>query len=47
VSRANRSVLWSIYEPPKNTTSGELTKTAERVVKHLTEDLNPKKPAAE
>lgn len=47
VSRANRSVLWSIYQPPKNRTSGELTKTAARVVKHLEEDLNPKKPSAE
>jgi hypothetical protein len=47
VSRSSRSVLWSIYEPPKNNTSAELTKTAERVVKHLQEDLNPKKPAAE
>ena len=47
VSRGNRTVVWSIYEPPKNNTSRELTKTAERVVKHLQEDLNPKKPAAE
>jgi hypothetical protein len=47
VSRGSRSVLWSIYEPPKNSTSAELTKTAERVVKHLQEDLTGKKPAAE
>jgi hypothetical protein len=47
VSRASRSVLWSIYEPPKNNTSRELTRTAERVVKHLQEDLTEKKPAAE
>jgi hypothetical protein len=45
VSRGTRSVLWSIYEPPKNNTSHELTKTAERVVKHLQEDLTEKKPA--
>jgi len=45
VSRGTRSVLWSIYEPPKNNTSRELTKTAERVVKHLQEDLTEKKPA--
>jgi hypothetical protein len=45
VSRGTRSVLWSIYEPPKNNTSRELTKTAERVVKHLQEDLTGKKPA--
>jgi hypothetical protein len=47
VSRGSRAVLWSIYEPPKNNTSRELTKTAERVVKHLQEDLTEKKPAAE
>jgi hypothetical protein len=45
VSRGSRSVLWSIYEPPKNNTSRELTKTAERVVKHLQEDLTGKKPS--
>jgi hypothetical protein len=45
VSRGSRSVLWSIYEPSKNNTSRELTKTAERVVKHLQEDLTGKKPA--
>jgi hypothetical protein len=44
VSRGSRSVLWSIYEPPKNNTARELTKTAERVVKHLQEDLIGKKP---
>ena len=46
-SRGSRAVLWSIYEPPKNNTSRELTRTAERVVKHLQEDLTEKKPAAE
>jgi hypothetical protein len=45
VSRGSRSVLWSIYEPPKNNSSAELTKTAARVVKRLQEDLNPKKPS--
>jgi len=45
VDRVSRVVLWSVYEPPKNTTSGELTKTAARVVKHLKEDMTPKKPA--
>jgi hypothetical protein len=44
VSRGGRAVLWSTYEAPKNNSSGELTKTAERVVKHLQEDLNGKKP---
>jgi hypothetical protein len=47
VSRGSRTVLWSVYEPAKNTTSSELTKTAERVVKHLKEDLTGKKPSAE
>jgi len=47
VSRASRTVLWSVYEPPKNTTSGELTKTAERVVKQLQVDLTPKKQKPE
>jgi hypothetical protein len=43
VGRASRSVLWSNYDPPKNNSSGELTKTAARVVKHLKEDLTEKK----
>jgi len=47
VSRGSRTVLWSVYEPPKNNTPGELTKTAERVVKHLQEDLIGKKAVAE
>jgi hypothetical protein len=47
VSRENRSVLWSIFEPPKNKTPGEMTKTAARVVKHLQADLNPKNPSGE
>jgi hypothetical protein len=47
VSRGSRAVLWSVYEPPKNNTSSELTKTAERVVKHLQLDLIGKKAAAE
>jgi hypothetical protein len=43
VSRGSRAVLWSIYQPPKNNNPGELTKTAERVVKRLKEDLTDKK----
>ena len=46
VSRGSRIVLWSVYEPPKNKTPRELTKTAERIVKQLQEDLTDKKPAA-
>jgi hypothetical protein len=45
VDRNSRIVLWSVYERPKNSTPGELTKTASRVVKHLKDDLYPKKPA--
>jgi hypothetical protein len=45
VDRNSRTVLWSVYERPKNSTPGELTKTAVRVVKHLRDDLSDKKPA--
>jgi hypothetical protein len=45
VDRSSRIVLWSVYEHPKNSTPGELTKTAARVVKHLKDDLTDKKPA--
>jgi hypothetical protein len=45
VDRGSRIVLWSVYERPKNSTPGELTKVAERVVKHLKDDLTDKKPA--
>jgi hypothetical protein len=44
VDRNSRVVLWSVYERPKNSTPGELTKTAARVVKHLSDDLTDKKP---
>ena len=44
VDRNSRIVLWSVYERPKNSSSGELTKTAARVVRHLKEDLTGKKP---
>ena len=39
VDRRSRNVLWSIYERPKNSTPSELTKTAEKVVKRLKDDL--------
>lgn len=45
VDRNSRIVLWSIYERPRNSSPSELTKTAERVVKHLREDLTDKKQA--
>jgi hypothetical protein len=37
------NVLWSVYDPPKNSTAPELSKTAERVVKRLKNDLVEKK----
>jgi hypothetical protein len=45
VDRNSRVVLWSVYERPKDSSPGQLTKTAERVVKHLKDDLTEKKPA--
>jgi hypothetical protein len=47
VDRRTRSVLWSIYEPPKDSTPGELSKTATKVVKRLQSDLSDKKPGGE
>jgi hypothetical protein len=45
VDRNSRIVLWSVYERPKNSSPGELTKIAGRVVKHLKDDLTEKKAA--
>jgi hypothetical protein len=47
VDRKNRNVLWSVFEPPKDTTPGELSKTAEKVVKRLKLDLSDKKQPSE
>jgi hypothetical protein len=47
VGRNDRAVLWSVYEPPKDNTPRELTKTAARVVKQLKEDLMPPKKSGE
>lgn len=41
VDRKTRSVLWSVYERPKNSSADELNRVAERVVNHLKRDLNP------
>ena len=41
VDRKTRNVLWSIYERPRNGSSEELNKTAERIVNHLKKDLKP------
>jgi hypothetical protein len=45
VDRGSRVILWSVYERPKDSTPRELTRTAERVVKHLKDDLTDAKPA--
>jgi len=47
VDRKSRSVLWSIFEPPKDSTPAELSKTAGRVVKRLKIDLSDKKQPSE
>jgi hypothetical protein len=36
VDISSRSVLWSAYEPPKNTTPREMDRTAQRIVERLT-----------
>lgn len=43
VDRKSRNVLWSVYEPPKDSTPDELSKTAAKVVKRLKADLSEKK----
>jgi len=43
VDRNTRNVVWSTYAPPKDTTTGELSKTAERVIRRLKNDLADKK----
>jgi hypothetical protein len=35
VETATQSVLWSVYEPPRNATAKELDRTAQRVVDRL------------
>jgi hypothetical protein len=35
VDAATRAVLWSVYEPPKNTSPRELDRTAQRIVAAL------------
>ena len=44
VDRRTRGVLWSIYEKPKNTSAGEMDRTASRIVDHLKHDLKPAAP---
>ncbi|HEV8039333.1 MAG TPA: hypothetical protein VGP62_10760 [Bryobacteraceae bacterium] len=45
VDRKSKNVVWSTYDRPKDTTPSELSKTAERVVKRLKDDLSDKKQA--
>ena len=47
VDRKSRMVLWSVYEPAKDTTPGALTKVAAKVVKRLQADLSNKKQGVE
>ncbi|HXA64550.1 MAG TPA: hypothetical protein VNV82_05320 [Bryobacteraceae bacterium] len=47
VDRKSRNVLWSVFEPPKDSTPAELSKTAEKVVKRLKMDLSDKKQPSE
>ena len=35
VDTSSRAVLWSVYEPPRNTTPNELDRTARRIVEQL------------
>jgi len=42
VDRGSRSVLWSAYQRPKDSTPGEMEKTAGKVVKQLRDDLTDK-----
>jgi hypothetical protein len=45
VDRKSKNVVWSIFDRPKDSSPGELSKTAERVVKRLKDDLSDKKQA--
>lgn len=42
VSGKSRTVLWSVYEHPKNTQPSELDRTAQRIVDRLKRELKPK-----
>lgn len=47
VDRKSRTVLWSVYEPAKDTTPASLTKVAAKVVKRLQADMAEKKQGGE
>jgi len=46
VDRRSRTVLWSIYERSKDSSPGELSKSAARVIRHLKDDLTDKKDSS-
>lgn len=43
VDAKSRMVVWSTYDPPKDTSGKELNRTASDIVAHLKKDLKPKK----
>jgi len=47
VDRKSRAVIWSYYDRPKDSTSRQLSRTAERVVKRLKDDLTDNKSKSE
>jgi hypothetical protein len=47
VDRRSRTVLWSVFEPPKDSSAEELSRTADKVVKRLKLDLSDKKVTIE
>jgi hypothetical protein len=42
VDAKSRQVVWSMYQPPKGSTSKELDRTANDIVSRIKKDLNPK-----
>lgn len=42
VDRATKTVIWSLYKLPKNTTPAELNKTAEAIVSQMQRDIAAK-----
>jgi hypothetical protein len=42
VDAKSRQVVWSMYQPPKGSTSKELDRTATDIVSRIKKDLNPK-----
>ncbi|MCZ2149324.1 MAG: hypothetical protein LC126_16320 [Bryobacterales bacterium] len=45
VDRATKKVVWSVYEPPKNTTSDSLDRAARKITGRLKKELLTKAPA--